>query len=139
MADITSSAGNVKLTVKPWRMSDTEPPSWVTTLVQLSRDGELIVNTTLSLTKGDLDSTSAGLNEMVRRLAKTFVFESSDADLVLEVRHFQPDSLLISTWLGEPYLLMRGYRFPVTYDELQRFVIDLARDCRSVFDAARLP
>jgi hypothetical protein len=57
--------------------------------------------------------------------------EITDGDFIIEAeRLVSPEDISIRFWHGEPYMLMRGYRFVVKSADLQEFAGELIAEAR---------
>jgi hypothetical protein len=96
------------------------------THLQLVMDGSSLLSSSLTLTEDDYSDLHGRLRDVAEHRNNETRFESTDADFLVEAeRLLSPDDVAIQVWHGEPYMLMRGYRFVVKSADLLKFAADL--------------
>ena len=129
MAVLRDKTGDVALTLRPYRVTEDGEPTWILTQLELRRDGAKLLSTTFSITRDDLAALRDGLNDFSAACREAFALTTTDEDFVLHVqRRESPGDIAIGFWTGEPYALMKGYRFVAVADELERFAGELRFD-----------
>lgn len=129
MAVLRGKTGDVALTLRPYRVSEEGEPTWLLTELELRQDGAKLLSTTFSITRDDLVALRAGLNDVAAACQDAFALTTTDEDFVLELkRRDSPGDIAVGFWTGEPYALMRGYRFVAVSDDVERFAGELHFD-----------
>jgi hypothetical protein len=99
------------------------------TYVQLTKDGTVLLTSELVLTDDDVSQLGNGLLEVAEQRRSETRVEITDGDFILEAERLDsPDDVSVRFWHGEPYMLMRGYRFVVKSADLREFAGELIAD-----------
>lgn len=136
MAVLRSKDGSVELVLRPYQVSDSRTPTWVSIQLSVRQSGKELMSTTVSLTKNDVRDLQLRVHETAAGERANLRFISTDFDFALEVEPMPlPGDMSLGLWVGEPYELMRGYRFIVDAAGLDRFARDVLEDESRVDDS----
>lgn len=137
MAVLHAKTGEVAMTFRPYQVAEKGQPTWVRTELKLSAGARELLSTTLNVTTDDLAELRARLKDLSpERCAQCYV-STTDDDFVLlaEVLNWSRDvsngDVSIGFWTGEPYGLMRGYRFVTRANDVEHFAEQLVLDERA--------
>lgn len=129
MATIQDYSHRTSLLLRPYHLLEDGSPTWLSTQLQVRQDRTILLQTTFSLTRDDLDALRSGLGDIVEAIHHTFRLVTSDEDFIFEVQRLDaPGRFGIGFWAGEPFQLMRGYRFVALAPDLLQFANDLLSD-----------
>jgi hypothetical protein len=130
----------VDLTVRPYRMSDTGADARLLTEIRVTNASVDVMHTTVSLTRDDLVMLRRAALEVAGGDRDEARVESTDADLAFEVKQLEsPGDVAVSLWEGEPYRLMKGWRFVVQGSTLIPFAESLLAEEQAAAPPGRLP
>lgn len=126
MAILHAKSREVGLVLRPYRLADEEPPSWILTQLELWCGGTLRSSATVSLARADLVEIRRVLDALARGRQECAFVESTDGDFILVGRGAAlPWDVFVGFWIGEPSGLMQGYRFVATKAAVAEFVAEL--------------
>lgn len=93
------------------------------------RDHFLLRPTLVTFLPGDLHALRACLLAVTAGVREECPVANIDEDLILEISQSGSGiRYYVALWLGEPYLLMRGFRFHVERSAIEQFVSELRQD-----------
>src|SRR6266850_4375765 len=127
MAQLNQSEKIIRFKLFPYKITDPGKPSWISTQVALEGSQEKL-DDTFSLTDEDLKFLIEGLNKVVYKESDLFDFRGTDENFILRLIKTDTGHLFIEFYFGEPYSLMKGYRFPIKVEDLLIFIKELKED-----------
>jgi hypothetical protein len=130
----------IELTLKPYRVSEKGDPTWILVSLEFRHERAALLATTLVVTTDDLAQIRADLDQVAAGQRDECSVTTSDDDLVFYAQGLGlPGDVAIGFWTGEPYGLMKGFRFVASGDALTRFTENLGAEELAVTWAARPP
>lgn len=139
MADLINSANGIRLTLRPYHISDDSGPVWITTQLELVKDGKTRLSDTISMTLDDFASLIASLRELDRSASPVAEMCSTDGDFAFHASAVDPgQGVLVGFWIGEPHDLAEGYRFVVDQDDLKEFATKVESELRTISKSASI-
>jgi hypothetical protein len=129
MATLHDKNRKIELLLRPHRITEYESPTWILTQLEFRQQGKSLFSTTINMTLDDLSELAANLQDVALGRLNEFILESTDGDLVIDVRPASSiGDFFVGTWVGEPYELMKGYRIVAQGKDLASFSQELGRD-----------
>lgn len=129
MAILYGKGADVQMGIMPHRVAEESEPILIWTKVELKFENNTLLSNAITLTVGDLDEIEALALVVVGRQREEAVMSTLDEDFRMEVSGNPGRSdVHVGFWVGEPYELMKGYRFVSSVQDVERFVRDLKAD-----------
>lgn len=140
MAKLYSKHSDVTLILQPYRIAEEGDPTWILTQVEINQGGMEHVSTVISITNYDLDDLKKQITQGISDGNGASRVASTDGDFIFELQE-DPSTLALYliVWLGEPYVLMKGFRFVTNNDNLAEFLRQLESDSAILESPGRLP
>lgn len=121
MAVIRSKSSNIVVSLSPHELEEGHNPPWIRNLFSLAQQGREIASAMISLTDNDMAEVIENCR-LALDTEREFSFTSTDEDFILTITSGSlPADVYVSFWVGEPYQLMRGWRFVAPRAELKAF------------------
>lgn len=140
MAVLRGKAGTLDFMLRPYKISDEGEPTWILVQLELDKDGAELLSTTVSLTRDDLVELATLLNEVADNRRTDFSMATTDDDFIVTVQRMSfPEDVSVGFWVGEPYELMKGFRFVVAAEAVKQFARDLHLEEQAVLPRSPLP
>jgi hypothetical protein len=120
-----TSGSQTQLVLTPLR---TEQPYLITQL-ELFQCGERLLSDTIGLEKEDLVAMQEGIREACIGRMANYRWWGLDFDFAFDLDKSMvgQDHVAVGFWVGEPYVLMKGFRFVALGVSLEKFATELNR------------
>lgn len=133
MAILSDKSGEITLTLQPYRAAEDGMPAWVLTSLEVQRLAATVLSAVVSITHDDLAELIGSIRDVADGRRREFVLASTDDDFILEVHPAScAGDFFVGIWVGEPYQLMKGYRFAACRNDLAQFSQALKEDQSSL-------
>ncbi len=129
MALLRGKTEGIQLISKPHRIRREEQIVWICFLFEIKWGTTDYLSYTSYLTQYDLIELRSFLRDISACRRDAFLFSNTDNDFILEAQCSESkNDIFVGCWVGEPYQLMKGYRFVVVVGDLGSFADELEAD-----------
>jgi hypothetical protein len=137
MATLLPKTDELVFTLTPRETEEDTNPLWIRTVLELRRGSQLLNAESFTLTLADYEELLRGMRQAAED-GRRFEMTGTDQNFHISIAPAGGrGDVSLGYWLGEPYVLMHGYRFVVPSPRMREFVSALEGELEQAVRAVR--